>query len=276
MKIIKNISLVVLTVLLIGCGSNTSTTSDTKEINGFWQDIEADEMIEIKDNNLYRYQYNKEKVHDAGGECYSSYQIATIESNATEPAILKYLYYQDRFKYTGSINIIKQKNELKFLKKYEEGPYSKNEVVNHYEKLELSDADIDMCNYADRTGGVTEKSQLKGLWKIANDFKFEPSNEKVEYWLISDNAQVRSLVYDQKKQCYASIYSPLYYYFFVPNVYNDGRFNLVYNVGTSPGTASYRVVLASINDDILTFFGFDNNDTSSLIKENDESIKLCN
>jgi len=281
MKIIKNISLVVLTVLLIGCGSDTSTISDTKKINGFWQDIEADEMIEIKDNNLYRYQYNKEKVHDAGGECYSSYKIATIESNATEPAILSYIYYQDsQFSYSGPINIIRQGSELKFLRKYNDEDGTKNEVVKHYEKISLSKSDIDMCNFADREGGIKDENRLKGLWKIPKDFKFEPSKENVDYWLISDNAIVSSLVYKEKKQCYTTvgkIYGmPYSSYFFVSNVYNDGRLNLIYNIGGTPGTASYRVVLASINDDTLTFFGFDNNDTSNLKKVDKSSIKLCN
>jgi hypothetical protein len=279
MKIIKNISLAILITLLVGCGSDTSIISDTKKIDGFWQDLDVDQMIEIKNSSIYSYQYNKEKVHNSGGECYSNYEIATIESNTTEAAILEYKYYNDyRFNYNGPIDIIREGDELKFLQKYEEGLYSKGEVVKHYEKIALSKSDIDMCNFANREGGIKDENRLEGLWKVPKDFKFEVSDQKVDYWLISENAHVRSLVYEEKKQCYITL-SDIYglsSYFFVSNVYNDGRLNLIYHIGGTPGTSSYRVVLASINDNILTFFGFDNNDIDSLEKADIGLIKLCN
>jgi len=279
MKIIKNLSLIILTTLFIGCGSGSSSiVSNSEEVDGFWQDLEYNQMIEIKNNSLYRYSYYKDMVHDTGGECYSRYNIANIESNATEPTILNYLYYQDRFSYSGPIKIVMEENELKFLRKYGDEYNQANEVVNHYEKLPLSNADINICDFADRTGGITDKNQLAGLWKLPNDFKFEPSNEHVIYWLISSEAQVSSLIYNQNNQCYSTLNTNNSFsnYYFINNVNNDGRFNLVYNAGTSPGNANYEVLLASINDNILTFFGFYDNDVSSLTKEDEGSIRLCN
>lgn len=270
MKNIKNLSLIILTTLLVSCGGN-STTSNTSNIDGFWQDVEQNEIIQIKDNSIYRYSYYGDEVHSAGGDCYSNYKMANIESSATEPYILEYIYYQDRFLYSGPIKIITNENELKFLRKYSDEYNQKDEVVKHYEKIQLSDTDIKTCNFADRVGGITDISYLSGLWKIPNNFQFEPLEEDVEYWVIS-NGSVSSLIYNQTNQCYATGSN----YYFVSNIYNDGRFNLIYRTGTSPGNAFYRVVLASISNNILTLFGFDNDDISSLTKEDNSSIKLCN
>lgn len=272
MKNITNLSLVILITLLVGCGGS-STTSSTSEINGFWQDLEQNEMVQIKNNSIYRYTYYKDKVHGAGGNCYSNYQIATIESNSTEPYILKYLYYNDaRFSYSGPIKIVQNKNELKFLRKYSDEYNQEDEVVKDYERLQLSDDDVKICNFSDRVGGITNINQLEGLWKLPKDFQFEPSEEDVEYWLISNNANVSSLIYDYTSQCYAKLDN----YYFVYNIYNDGRLNLIYDIGTSPGHAISKVVLTSISNNILTFFGFHSNDINSLMREDNSSIELCN
>jgi len=270
MKNIKNLSLIIFTILLVSCGGS-STTSNTLNMDSFWLDIEQNEIIKIKDNSIYRYIYYEDEVHGAGGNCYSHYKMANIESNATEPYILRYIYYGDRFLYSGPIKIIKNENELKFLRKYSDEYNQKDEVVKHYEKVQLSDANVKICNFADRVGGITDTTQLEGLWKIPNDFQFEPSEKNVEYWMISSNANVSSLIYNQTNQCYATISN----YYFVQNINNDGRLNLIYNTSTSPGHAYYRVVLASIENNILTLFGFNSDDINTLTKENNSSIELC-
>jgi len=276
MKNIKILLLGILTIFLISCGSNNSTTSNTAEIDGFWQDLDEDKLTLFQNNSMYTYTYYKDKVHGAGGDCYSRYKRAVIESNATEPTILNYTYYDDRFSYSGPINIVLKDNELKFLIKYDYGVYRKNEVIKQYEKMNLSESDIDMCNFADRLGGITDKGKMAALWKLQQNFKFEPYTENVEYWLISDTGSVTSLIYNQQSACYGDAHpEPLFTYFFVNNIYKDGRLNLIYSVGTAPGLGVYTTVLASIVDNMLTLYRFDNNDISNAIKVDRESIKMC-